>query len=310
MPLEKIFLTGGTGFFGKSILDMLKAGYKNDTQFVILSRDPQKFLADFPEYSNLGNMRFIAGDVRNFPFPDEKFDGIIHAATPAVTTLQPGEMRSIIIDGTRHVLDFAKVCGAKKLLFTSSGAVYGPLPPGMTNVPEDFPCKPVTEYGIAKLEAEKMCLNSGISTRIARCFAFLGPRLALDIHFAIGNFIRNGLNRENIIINGDGTPYRSYLYADDLVRWLFAVYGCGHEGAVFNVGSPHGLSIADLARKVAEHFDTALSVEVRGKAVPGTPPQVYVPDVSSICRELGVSMENDLDRSIEKTIAFHRNRII
>ena len=82
----------------------------------------------------------------------------------------------------------------------------------MTNVQENFPCNPVTEYGIAKKEAENMCLDSGISTRIARCFAFVGPRLALDIHFAIGNFIRNGLNKEKIIINGDGTPYRSYLY--------------------------------------------------------------------------------------------------
>ena len=307
--MPKLFLTGGTGFFGKSILDMLKAGYKNDTQFVILSRDPQKFLTAFPEYGNLANVRFATGDVRDFSFPQEEFDGIIHAATPAVTTLQPGEMRSIIIDGTRRVLEFARYCKAEKILFTSSGAVYGPLPPGMTNVQENFPCNPVTEYGIAKKEAENMCLDSGISTRIARCFAFVGPRLALDIHFAIGNFIRNGLNKEKIIINGDGTPYRSYLYADDLVRWLFAVYACEEEGAVFNVGSPHGISIAGLARKVAAHFDTPPEIEIRSRAIPGTPPQVYVPDVSKICREPGVVMENDLDESIEKTIAFHQNHI-
>ena len=304
--MTRLFLTGGTGFFGKSILDMLKAGYKNDTQFVILSRDPQKFLADHPGYASLANVSFVAGDVRDFAFFEDKFDGIIHAATPAVTTLQPGEMRSIIIEGTQHVLDFAKVCGAEKLLFTSSGAVYGPLPPGMMNVPEDFPCAPVTEYGIAKLEAEKMCLDSGISTRIARCFAFTGPRLALDIHFAIGNFIRNGLNKENIVIKGDGTPWRSYLYADDLVRWLFAVYDCSRDGAVFNVGSAEGISIADLARRVAAHFTPSPKVEIMGKAVPGAPFSVYVPDVSLIKRELGVKMENDLDQSIAKTIAFHQ----
>ncbi len=56
--MPKLFLTGGTGFFGKSILDMLKAGYQSDTQFVILSRDPQKFLTDFPEYSKLDNVPF------------------------------------------------------------------------------------------------------------------------------------------------------------------------------------------------------------------------------------------------------------
>jgi dTDP-glucose 4,6-dehydratase len=285
---------------------MLKNGFRKDSEFVILSRDPEKFLREYPEYAVLSNVRFVAGDVRSFSFFEEKFDSVIHAATPAVTTLPPGEMRSIIIDGTRHVLDFARYCGAKKLLFTSSGAVYGPLPPGMTCVSEDFPCAPVTEYGIAKLEAEKMCLSSGISSRIARCFAFAGPRLALDIHFAIGNFIRNGLNKEDIIVRGDGTPCRSYLYADDLVRWLFAVLDCDIENAVFNVGSPEGVSIAELARRVAGHFSPPPQVRILGTSVSGMPPQIYVPDVSRIQKTLGVIMENDLFRSIEKTIAAHR----
>ena len=306
MTSEKIFLTGGTGFFGKSILDMLRAGFRKDSEFVILSRDPEKFLREYPEYAELRNVRFVAGDVRDFPFFEEKFDSIIHAATPAVTTLQPGEMRSIIIDGTEHVLSFARFCGAKKILFTSSGAVYGTLPPGLMNVPEDFPCTPVTEYGIAKLEAEKMCLESGISARIARCFAFTGPRLALDIHFAIGNFIRNGLEKQDIIIKGDGTPFRSYLYADDLVRWLFAIYDCDIENAIFNVGSPEGISIADLARQISAHFTPSPQVKVLGTPVPGAPPSVYVPDASLIKRELGVKMQNNLDQSIAKSIAFHQ----
>ena len=175
----------------------------------------------------------------------------------------------------------------------------------MTCVSEDFSCNPVTEYGIAKLEAEKMCLSSGISTRIARCFAFTGPRLNLDIHFAIGNFIRNGLDHKDIIIKGDGTPFRSYLYADDLVRWLFAIYDCDIENAVFNVGSPEGISIADLARKISAHFTPSPQVKVLGTPVPGAPPQIYVPDVEKIQKTLGVVMENNLHQSIEKTILSH-----
>ena len=186
---KKIFLTGGTGFFGKSILDMLAEGFLSDCSFVILSRNPEKFLQKFPQYGKLEQVRFVSGDVRNFEFPQENFDYIIHAATPAVTTLAKGEMRSIIIEGTSRVLEFAKVCGAEKLLFVSSGAVYGPQG-SLCNVPEDFPCNPVTEYGIAKLDAENMCIASGVPTFIARCFAFVGPRLDLDIHFAIGNFRR------------------------------------------------------------------------------------------------------------------------
>ena len=308
MPLEKIFLTGGTGFFGKSILDMLLTGFKKDTEFVILSRDPKKFLSAFPEYTFLKNVRFVSGDVRDFIFPEEDFDGIIHAATPAVTTLPPGEMRSIIIDGTKHVLDFARPCGAKRLLFTSSGAVYGPQKPEVLNVPESYPCFPATEYGIAKLEAEQMCLSSGISTGIARCFAFVGPRLNLDIHFAIGNFIRNGLDGKEIIIQGDGTPLRSYLYADDLIEWLFAIYDCPKDGAIFNVGSPEGLSISELAHLVAAHFVPPPQVQILKTPVPGKLPVPYVPDVSRIRTELGVYMKNDLNSSIARTIAFHRGK--
>ena len=298
----KIFLTGGTGFFGKSILDMLKRGFKSDTEFVILSRDPQKFLRAYPQYASLHKVRFIQGDVLDFDFPQEKFDHIIHAATPAVTTLAPGEMRRIIIDGTGRVLEFAKSCGAKKLLFTSSGAVYGPQGE-CKNVPEDFPCNPVTEYGIAKLDAEKLCIDSGIPVYIARCFAFVGPRLARDIHFAIGNFIENALNNEDIIIKGDGTAFRSYLYADDLVRWLFAILEKGKPCRPYNVGSPHGLSISDIAKEVSRCIGNTSEIKILTRPVPGQPVSRYVPDTARAEKELGLKINFSLSGAITETVS-------
>lgn len=295
---QKIFLTGGTGFFGKSILDMLKRGFKSNTEFVILSRDPQKFLHEYPQYATLSNVRFIRGDVLDFDFPQEKFDSIIHAATPAVTTLAPGEMRHIIIGGTQRVLEFAKFCGAEKLLFTSSGAVYGPQGE-CHNVPEDFPCNPVTEYGIAKLDAEKLCIDSGVPTYIARCFAFVGPHLARNIHFAIGNFIGNALQKEDIIIKGDGTAFRSYLYADDLVEWLFAILERGKAGRPYNVGSPHGLSIADLAKEVSRCFGNTSKIQILTSPTPGAPVSRYVPDTSRAEKELGLQVKIPLAKAID-----------
>ena len=295
---QKIFLTGGTGFFGKSILDMLKRGFKSNTEFVILSRDPQRFLRTYPQYGFLSNVRFIRGDVLDFDFPQEKFDSIIHAATPAVTTLAPGEMRHIIIGGTQRVLEFAKFCGAEKLLFTSSGAVYGPQGE-CHNVPEDFPCNPVTEYGIAKLDAEKLCVDSGVPSYIARCFAFVGPHLARDIHFAIGNFIGNALQKEDIIIKGDGTAFRSYLYADDLVEWLFAILERGKAGRPYNVGSPHGLSIADLAKEVSRCFGNTSKIQILTSPTPGAPVSRYVPDTSRAEKELGLQVKIPLAKAID-----------
>ncbi len=302
---KKIFLTGGTGFFGKSILAALKNGILPHTEFVILSRDPERFAKQNPELTGLSNVRFHAGDVRDFVFPDEKFDIIFHAATPAVTTLPPGEMRSIIIDGTQRVLRFARQCGAGKILLTSSGAVYGPQPPDMENIPENHPCKPVTEYGIAKLEAESMCVQSGIYTLIARCFAFCGPYLPLDIHFAIGNFIRDGLLGKNIAIQGDGRPYRSYMAADDLVHWLFTILAKGEHARPYNVGSPEGISIADLARTVAAQFSPAPQVTIALPPGDGPAPR-YVPDVSRAQQELGLDLQISLTECIRQVIAFHR----
>ena len=296
-----IFLTGGTGFFGKSILSMLKRGFGKELKFTVLSRDPAKFLADHPEFSGLQTVDFIAGDVRDFQFPGRAYDYIFHAAAPAMA-MPPGMERDIIISGTKRVLDFARQCGAKRLLFVSSGAAYGPQPPDLERIPEDFPCHPVTEYGIAKYEAEQMCLDSGIETVTARCFAFTGPYLNHNIHFAIGNFIRDCLENKDIEIKGDGTPYRSYLYADDLVEWLFTILFEGRAGQAYNIGSDRAVSIRELAETVRRILQSDSNIIVRGIPVPGQLPQRYVPDITKIQRELHVRVETGLEDAIRKTV--------
>ena len=301
MNPTSIFLTGGTGFFGKSILSMLKHGFGPELKFTVLSRDPAKFLADHPEFSGLQTVEFIAGDVRDFSFPEQSFDGIFHAAAPAMV-MPPGVERDIIISGTRHVLDFAGRCGAKRILFVSSGAAYGPQPPDLERIPEDFPCRPVTEYGIAKYEAERMCLDSGIESVIARCFAFTGPYLNRNIHFAIGNFIRDCLANQDIEIKGDGTPFRSYLYADDLVRWLFTILFEGQAGQAYNVGSDRAVSIRELAETVKRVLQSDSNIIIRGTPLPGQAPARYVPDISKIQRELHVRIETGLEDAIRKTV--------
>ena len=302
--MKKIFLTGGTGFFGKSILDMLEQGFMSDTSFVILSRNPDKFLQKYPQYSKIKRVSFAAGDIRSFDFPQEQFDEIIHAATPAVTTITDDEMRSIIIDGTKRVIEFASICKAKKLLFVSSGAVYGSQKE-YTNIPENAPCNPVSAYGSANLEAEKMCSESSINSLIARCFAFVGPHLELDIHFAIGNFIRDAINGNDIIIKGDGTPHRSYMYSDDLVKWLFTILEKGKFNHPYNVGSPQSVSIAELANQVAKAFPKPPKVKILTPPTPGAIPIRYVPDISRAEKELDLKITIPLDRAIRKTIDSH-----
>ncbi len=293
--MGKILLTGGTGFFGKSILDMVKRELLTGYDFTILSRNPEKFLHDFPEFANLTGVSFICGDVRDFQISGT-FDAMILGATPASVMIPDEEMRSIILDGTTHSLEIARQCKVKKLLFISSGAVYGKQ--RTPKVAENDTCRPLTAYGIAKKEAETLCFTSGIPAVAARCFAFAGKYLDRNIHFAIGNFIRDALAGKEIIINGDGTPLRSYLYADDLVIWLFNLLERGKNGQAYNVGSDHAVSIAELAEAVSAVLAPHLPVKIMKKPLPGGTVQPYVPDIS-LSRRCGLSCETtDLANAI------------
>lgn len=295
---KRLFITGGTGFFGKSMLDYRLRHPEwpwAKAEWVILSRSPDRFAASCPRLANQPGVSFVAGDVRDFAFPSGSFDAIIHAATSAVTTLSDAEMTSVIIDGARHVADFAKAAECGKMLFTSSGAVYGTR---TTPSCEGDECNPATAYGKGKFAVERLLVDAGFDVRIARCFAFTGPHLNRGIHYAIGNFIQNCLDGKPIVINGDGTPLRSYLYADDLVEWLFAILDRGESGRPYNVGSDRAVSIRKLAEIVRDVLGSKSEIIVKGTPKTSERPSVYVPSIDRVRHELGLDVRISLEDAI------------
>ena len=300
--MRRIFITGGTGFFGKSMLDY-RLRHPDwewaQAEWVILSRAPERFAEAYPQLAQQEGISFVAGDVRDFAIPQGPFDAIIHAATSAVTTLSDEEMTSVILDGARRMVDFAKTTGCRTILFTSSGAVYGPR---TEPAAESDACDPTTAYGKGKLAAERLLVESGFDIKIARCFAFVGPYLNRGIHFAIGNFIQDCLDGKPITINGDGTPLRSYLYADDLMEWLFAILERGEPGRPYNVGSDHAISILELAERVRRVLGTRNEIVVKGRPEAGAMPSVYVPEIGRAQGELGLSVSVSLDEAIRRTV--------
>jgi len=305
----RLFLTGGTGFFGTWFLQALAAAREHfhlDLEATVLTRDAAAAAA---RLGALPGVRFLEGDVRSFPFPPEPHTHLLHLATPASSGFQTtpaGELQAIITAGTARVLECSARAGVTRALLASSGAVYGTQPPDLERIPEDYPGPPVdlTPYGAGKREAEQLAAP-GLAPVVARCFAFLGPHLPLDQHFAAGNFLGDALAGRPIQVRGDGRPVRSYLYPTDLITWLVTLLVRGQGGRAYNVGAEEAVSLGALAEAVAAL--TGVPVQVLGAPGAGPAPR-YVPDTGRARRELGLTAKVDLAGALARTLQWHRRR--
>ena len=315
----RVFITGGTRFFGGWLLEtLLRANEKIGlrAEAVILSRDPAAFEKRAPHLARNPAIRILKGDIWGFSFPPGEFSHLIHGAA-SLNTQSGGdsslETLKALVDGTRRTLDFARQAGIKPFLYISSGAIYGPQPPELSQMSEEFSgnvdnLDPRSTYALGKRLGEHLCAVYhdwyGLDIKIARAFSFVGPHLPLDRHNAIGNFLRDGLDGGPIRITGDGTPRRSYLYGADLAVWLWTILTRGTPCRPYNVGSEEDVSINELAASVAEFFGT--KVEVAGRAVPKARVDRYVPSTQRAKKELNLDVRISLKDAIRRTAQWYR----
>ncbi len=315
---ERLFVTGGTGFFGCWLLESFAFANRElglGARLLALSRNPKAFQRKMPHLAAEACIELLRGDVKDFAFPPGEFSYTIHAATDSGTSPAndgPLETLDTIIAGTRRTLNFAAGARTRRFLLTSSGAVYGKQPPGLTHLPESHtggpdPSDPRSAYGEGKRVAELLCAAYGtaMEMKIARCFAFVGPHLPLDVHFAVGNFIRDALRGGPVVVRGDGTPRRSYLYGADLAIWLWTVLYNGAPGVPYNIGSSEDRSVGEIARLVAETRTPPLEVRILQSPAPGAEPQRYVPCTERAERELGLAPFIDTPAAIRKTMQWY-----
>jgi len=310
----RVFITGGTGFLGRWVLaTVLEANrrYGLDIAVTCITRDPDRFRAAWPQLSSSPEIELLFGDVRDFDFPKGNFKYVLHAATDTSASSEEDAFEFIesLTSGTRRVIGFAQASNARRLLFTSSGSIYGSQPAGIEKIPEDYSgaCSttdPRSLNGQSKRLAEQMCTIAqhrlGIETVIARCFAFAGPGMDINGHFAIGNFVRDALHGESIIVKGDGSPVRSYLYASDTAAWLLTLLVKGRSGTAYNVGSNEPITIADLAQRVAELIPTANGVRIEGHQNQHGFRSRYVPDTRLAQTEFGLRAWTGIDETIRR----------
>jgi dTDP-glucose 4,6-dehydratase len=322
---QKLLLTGGTGFIGKWILStFLHANrkLKLSAKVFIVSRNPEFVVRNYPLLKNYNEIYWIKKDIRQFdPEDSEECSYCIHAATDVAAIDSPINIFDTCVFGTKKVLDAMKLYpGRKRILVLSSGAVYGGFPSNIKCVSEDFfgalDLTDVSQaYGVGKRASEFQSIayaseNSEFEIVISRLFALVGPYLPLNKHFAIGNFIQSAIENKDIIINGDGTPLRSYLYTSDLTHWLWKLLFNAPKGRSYNVGGMESISILDLALKVNKLIGGAGSVKILGASNSNTLRQSYLPSLNKIFEDLNLKETINLDTAIIKTGSWAKKIII
>lgn len=316
-----ILLTGGTGFFGRSIIRFLEGSHAatGNIKVCLMSRNPETFIKAHPEFKGLSWLELHKGDILEpSTFPEGvEYTHILHAATDSTLgpELEPLERYNQIVDGTRNLLNFAVEKKVPRFLLTSSGGVYGQQPLEMKEISEEYcgmpdPTMPNNVYGVAKRCAEHLCAlyqqKFGIQIVIARCFAFVGRDLPLEVHFAIGNFIRDALWRHEIVVNGDGESVRSYMDQHDLAEWLITLLYRGRGGCSYNVGSNQPIKIKDLACLVRDIVSPNKEVRIIGSPLLNGKSSIYIPDISRAKAEMNLKVTVPLADAIFKASEAHR----
>jgi nucleoside-diphosphate-sugar epimerase len=316
--MATLLIIGGTGFFGKSILDSYKrkqlVKWKID-KVIVMARNVNDFKKNYPELSSIG-VEFFNGDISTIDFLPEA-DFIIHAAASTDTSKylhHSEEEKNNIIAGTLNYCKLAKKFHKNsRIIYCSSGAVYGYQPENLKFLKETDNLGDISKlddikksYALAKRDSEnaiKDLAKKNLNVVIARCFTFVGKYLPRDQHFAIGNFIADGINGQDINVKTDRLVSRSYMYADDLVEWLLTIADKSKPNCpIYNVGSDSEIEIRDLATITSQIFNVSLkTVEINISTIEDR----YIPSIEKAKKELGLTNNYGLKESILMSIYEH-----
>ena len=323
---KSFLITGGTGFFGVwllSFLDYAKTELNFEISVEVISRRPETFLSQHPQFANKRWISWNKSDIRTVEPKFNGFNYVIHgAATNAAETyigMDPLEKFSVTYEGTKRILDKIKNQNIEKFLFMSSGSVYGEI--FSKPISEIESSAPLTNHlgasiGHAKRAAEFLCLatmasNPNLNINIARCFSFVGPYLPTELHYAIGNFINDASNGKPIVLRSNGESIRSYLYMSDAVTWLIQILLSDAKGEIFNVGSEESVTIKNLAKIFSTVTGSEVVHEYKDtmKNLNTSAPDYYVPNTSKIRSLIGAEMNIELMEAVTRSLDFHRSQI-
>ncbi len=275
-----IFVSGGTGMIGCCILDLLTLWNKMGGRISLISsgRDPEQAKKSRDPEENI---QWIGWDITEpLVLPkDISVDYLIHTAgnaDPVNFSKYPVETLWGAISGTRSMLEFAKNQKCKRVLYLSSGEMYGqPLKKengDFVDFTEDY-CgeinhqSPRSCYPMGKRGSEVLCQSYlaqyQVPTVIARPCHIFGPTMKKEDSRAISEFFRNAQNGEDIVLKSQGLMERSHCYVVDCVGALFFLLEHGEIGEAYNIADKrYQMTIRELAEAVAKAGGTQVRFEI------------------------------------------------
>ena len=297
---KSFLISGATGFVGSWILESLlhlNREFNLGIAVTGITRNTKRAKEIISSHED-PSLNFITEDIRFLKTINGNFTHIVHAATPTTALARDGDIENLFessVIGAQNLIKIAESqANPPVFLHTSSGAVYGRQSLSLEVIPLTSPRQEFSkssiiqdEYARAKVETEKLIEFGNLSGSIfginARLFAFMGPRLPLNEHYAIGNFLYSGIYENEIKVFGDGQTVRSYQHASDMTSQLIYLLGTGNPGN-FHIGSDIGKKIIEWANLVG--IECKKPVIILNSDL--TPASRYIPEHDSrIPRGLG-----------------------
>ena len=275
---KSILIAGATGMIGSYLIDVLM--HKNSSglncKVVALGRNTEKAQKRFGEYWDNEKFTFFAVDInQGLPASLERVDYVLHAASnthPVAYATEPISTITTNVIGTNNLLHYCAQAKVERFLFASSVEIYGENRGDCEEFREDYcgyiDCNTLRAgYPESKRVGEALCQayirEKNLDVVIARLARIYGPTMLMSDTKALSQFIKKGINREDIVLKSAGMQYFSYCYVADAVYALLVLLTQGKTGEAYNIADvASNIRLKDLAGEIAAHVGKNVVFEI------------------------------------------------
>jgi len=313
---SQILITGGTGFVGTWITEMLiylNENFNFNVTIYLLSRN----ITPSKNYSEFKYVHFIRSDVKSVKELPSTINYVLHAAgTPDSKEHVSNSIKTIdtFYKGTHNILDLAsRLPSLIKIVHFSSNKIYGS---NYSKVPMDetnaiIHCYNNQDvYSESKRISETLCKaymsELHLPIIIVRPFAFIGPFQSLEKPWAINNFIRDAILGSPIRILGNELTTKSYMYGSDVAYFILNILAKGKVGEAYNLGSSHPTTLVELANKIKNIFNSEIEIKIRSSKDTYHETIFDVPNTTKIEHHFNIKLAFDIEESLKRTILWNK----